>query len=152
ILFLDRCLALSSYNEAAWLELARQVKAGDLDAEVKPIVLSHVESMLRTFAKYPDFSWKIAGDLIRIQPNKMARNSFYERLALLCENPARPDLACEARLKWAELVAEEEKWNVAAGGLAKTIQKFPAEGRYLPKMVDKLKEACDKYKGGSDFL
>ena len=56
ILFLDRCLALSPYNETAWLELARQVKLGEIDKEVRPTVLAHVESILKTFAKYPDFS------------------------------------------------------------------------------------------------
>ena len=152
ILFLDRCLALSPFNEAAWIELARQVKEGEVDAEVKQTVLLHLESMLKTFAKYPDFTWKIANDLILMQPNKAARNSFFERLILLYEKAERPDLACEARLKWADFLAEDEKWALAAKGLAATIQKFPAEGRYVPKMVDKLKEVSDKYKGGVDFM
>jgi hypothetical protein len=152
ILFLDRCLSLSPYNEAAWLELARQVKEGELDAAVKPAVLGHVESMLKTFAKYPDFTWKVAQDLMKIQPNRTAQVQFFERLVTLYENAGRPDLACEARLKWADFQAEDEKWAAAARGLAVTVQKFPAEGRYVPKLVDKLRDVSGKFKGGTDYM
>jgi hypothetical protein len=152
ILFLDRILSLSPFNETAWLELARQVKQGEIDAEAKQIVLNHVDSMLKTFAKYPDFTWKIANDLMLIQDGKTARLQFYERLVALYEKAERPDLACEARMKWAEFLQEDGKWSAASRGLASTIQKFPAEGRYVPKLVAKLKEACDQYKGGSDYL
>ena len=40
----------------------------------------------------------------------------------------------------------------AAKGLRQTIDRFPAEGRYVPKMMTKLQEACGQFKGGSDFL
>jgi hypothetical protein len=152
ILFLDRILSLSPFNETAWLEMARQVKQGEIDAEAKTVVLSHVESMLKIFAKYPDFIFKIANDLMLIQDGKTARLQFYERLVGLYERAERPDLACEARMKWAEFLHADGKWAAASKGLAVTIQKFPAEGRYIPKLVDKLKEACDQYKGGSDYL
>jgi hypothetical protein len=152
VLFLDKCLSLSQFNERAWTELARQVKDGEIDAKLKEVVLRHVEQMLKTFEKYPDFTWKIANDLILIQSDKFFRNQFYERLTALYEKGGRPDLACEARLKLAEFQGEEEKWMVAAKGLATTIQKFPAEGRYVPKLVTKLQEVCDNYKGGPEFL
>jgi hypothetical protein len=152
VLFLDRCLALSPFNEAAWLELARQVKDGELDAEVKPTVLSHVETMLVKFAKYPDFTWKVGGDLLLIQPNKTAQGQFFERLVNLYEKEGRPDLACEARLKWAAFPIDEEKWSAAARGLAVTIQKFPADGRYIPRLVEKLQEVSGKFKGGPDYM
>lgn len=152
VLFLDRCLSLSPFNETAWLELARQVKQGELEADLKQIVLGHLESMLKTFAKYPDFTWKVANDLILIQPNKPQRNAFFERLVILYETAGRPDLACEARLKWAAFQTDDEKWAVASKGLAQTIQKFPSEGRYIPKLVDRLKEVSAKYKGGVEYM
>ena len=89
---------------------------------------------------------------MQVQPNKAARNSFYERLITLYETANRPDLACEARLKWAEYQMEDEKWIIVAKGLGQTMQKFAADGRYVPKMVDKLKEVSEKYKGGVEFL
>jgi hypothetical protein len=152
ILFLDRILSLSPFNEKAWLEMARQVKDGEIDAEAKLVVLNHIESMLKTFAKYPDFTWKVAPDLMLIQNGKLARSQFYERLVTLYEKAERPDLACEARMKWSDFLHEDGKYTLSAKGLAVTIQKFPAEGRYIPKLVDKLKEACDGYKGGNDFM
>jgi hypothetical protein len=152
IRYLDACLRLCHFNESAWFELARQVASGELEPELKTIVLEHCESMLKTFAKYPDFTYKLANDLLKIQPNKTARNKFYERLVTLYETAGRPDLACEARFKWAEFVTEEEKWTIAAKGIAMTVQKFPAEGRYIPKLMDKLTDVCGKYKAGNDFL
>jgi len=152
VLFLDKCLSLCQFNERAWTELARQVKDGEIDAKLKEVVLRHVEQMLKTFEKYPDFTWKIANDLILIQSDKFFRNQFYERLTTLYEKGGRPDLACEARLKLAEFQGEEEKWMLAAKGLATTIQKFPAEGRYVPKLVTRLQDVCDNYKGGPEFL
>lgn len=152
VLFLDRCLSLCQFNETAWHELARQVRAGELEPKLKEVVLGHMQTMLKTFAKYPDFTWKVGNDLIQIQTDKAARDRFFEQLVTLYETARRPDLACEARLKWADFQAEEKKWTVAAKGLSVTIQKFPEEGRYIPKLVNKLKEVCDEFKGGTDFL
>ena len=152
VLFLDRCLALCHFNETAWTELARQVKDGELDTEARQLVLEHLETMMKTFAKYPDYTWKIANDLIRIQANNIARNSFYERLTALYEKAGRPDLACEARLKWADFVVEDQKWMAASKGLSTTILKFPAEGRFIPKLVEKLADVCTNYKEGPTDL
>ena len=40
----------------------------------------------------------------------------------------------------------------AAKGLSQTINKFPAEGRYVPQMMTKLQEACGQFKDGNQFL
>jgi hypothetical protein len=152
VLFLDRCLSLCQFNETAWFELARQVKDGELDKEQKQVILNHLTTMLKTFAKYPDFTWKVGNDLIEVQTDKLQRDHFFEQLINLYEVAKRPDLACEARLKWAEFQADSKKWILAAKGLAQTIQKFPEEGRFVPKLVGKLKDVCGEYKGGPDFL
>jgi hypothetical protein len=152
IRYLDEVLKLSHFNESAYLELARKVKEGDVSTELKQVVLSLNNNMLRTFAKYPDFTWKVANDLIAIQNSPPARNFFYEQLVTLYEKNGRPDLACEARIKWAELLVEGKQYIAAAKGLNQTIQKFPAEGRYVPKMMEKLKEICGQFKTGNDYL
>ena len=74
---------------------------------------------------------------------------MYERLVHAFEAAGRPDLACQARLKWAEYPFEQKQWLPAAKGLSQTINKFPDEGRYVPQMMTKLQEACGQFKGGS---
>ena len=37
-------------------------------------------------------------------------------------------------------------------GLAATIKKFPNEGRYVPRMLDKLKDVCKEFSGGKEYL
>jgi hypothetical protein len=143
---------LSSVNEAAWLELARMAKDGETTAENKKAILDQANRLVTVFAKYPDFSWKVAPDLLAVQPDKLSRNRFYEQLVVLYERAERPDLASQARLKWAEFLGEEKKWVLAAQGLTQTIKKFPNEGRYVPKMVDELKKVCGEFNGGKNHL
>ena len=150
--YLLNALKLSVYNEAAWLELARMAKNDEVGADMKSFVLEQTERLLTAFAQYPDFSWKVAGDLLTLQKDKLIRNRFYERLAILYETANRPDLTCEARLKWSDFLGEEKKWTLSATGLSQTIKKFPDEGRYVPKMLDKLKEDCDQFNGGKEYL
>ncbi|HLW68392.1 MAG TPA: hypothetical protein VKS79_23950 [Gemmataceae bacterium] len=152
VAFLDQVLKVSHYNEGVWLELVGLVRTGELSAESKSLVLTHLESLLKSYEAYPDFTWKIAPDLAQINPDKAARNKILERLATRYETAGRPDLACQARLLWSELPCEQKQWKTAATGLSKTIDKFATEGRYVPKMMDKLQEVCAKYKGGIEFL
>jgi hypothetical protein len=80
------------------------------------------------------------------------RNELIQRLVHAYEVAGRPDLACQARLKWAEYPFDQKQWLTAAKGLTQTINKFPAEGRYVPKLMTKLREACGEFKAGNDFL
>lgn len=68
------------------------------------------------------------------------------------EQLGRPDLACEARIRLADYQADAKDFKNAAEGLSKTIAKFPAEGRYVPKMLEKLQGVCREYKGGTEKL
>ena len=150
IQYLREVLRVSAFNETAWLELARMATAGEATGDNKTAVLEQADRLLTTFAQYPDFSWKVAGDLLSVQSDKLNRNRFYERLAVVYETAKRPDLACEARLKWADFLGEEKKYALAATGLSQTIKKFPDEGRYVPKMMDKLKESCGQFNNGKE--
>jgi hypothetical protein len=152
IQYLRDVLRVSGFNEPAWLELARMARDGEATGANKTAVLEQAEHLLTVFAKYPDFSWKVAGDLLTVQKDTLTRNRFYERLAVVYETAERPDLACEARLKWADFLAEEKKHTIAATGLAQTIKKFPNEGRYVPKMMDKLKDHCGQFSSGKEYL
>ena len=145
-------LKLSIYNEPAWLEMARMCRDGEVTADAKPLVLEQTQLLLSAFAKYPDFSWKVAGDLVSLQKDAAVRNRFIGNLATVYENARRPDLSCEARLKWADLMGANKQWSAAATGLGNTIKKFPNEGRYVPRMLDKLKAVCKEYPGGREYL
>jgi hypothetical protein len=146
-------LKLSIYNEPGWLELARMARDGEVtDPGTRGLVLEQTERLLSGFAKYPDFSWKVAPDLLTLQKDAGIRNRFYNTLVEMYEKASRPDLSCEARLKWAEFVTETKQYGAAAGGLAQTIKKFPDDGRYVPKMLGKLKEVCGQFGGGKEYL
>lgn len=145
-------LKLSIYNEPAWLEMARMCRDGEVTPDAKPLVLEQTQLLLSAFARYPDFSWKVAGDLMSLQKDVSVRNRFIGTLAGVYENAKRPDLSCEARLKWADMMGEAKQWSAAAIGLGNTIKKFPNEGRYVPRMLDKLKAVCKEYPGGKDYL
>lgn len=150
--FLLGVLKLSLFNEPAWLELARMARAGEVTPDAKSLVLEQTQLLLSGFARYPDFSWKVATDLMVLQKDPIIRNRFIHSLANVYENAQRPDLSCEARLKWVDLLGEAKQWSTAASGLAATIKKFPNEGRYVPRMLDRLKEVCGQYPGGKDYL
>jgi hypothetical protein len=64
----------------------------------------------------------------------------------------RPDLACEARLKLADMLVEQGRYLEAVQGLAFTIRKFPTEGRYVPKMLDRVESLCRGFEGAEQEL
>jgi len=80
------------------------------------------------------------------------RNRFIGSLANVYEAANRPDLTCEARLKWADYLGEGKQWAAAATGLASTIKKFPNEGRYVPQVLAKLKDVCKEFGGGKEYV
>jgi hypothetical protein len=150
--YLDRCLKLSPYNEAAWMIFAALAKARDLSEAQKKVVLAHVATMSKTFADYPDFIWQEFDNLITVQVDKKERVTLYQTVEKLFEKHSRADLACDASLKIATLLADDEQWQTAGKGLMQTIQKYPTEGRYIPQLTLKMQSICKNYKGGVDAL
>jgi hypothetical protein len=150
--YLNKVLGVSHYNERVWLELVDQVKEGELTAEDRQFVIASLDGLLKSYAKYPDFTWRVAPQLAAAYQGAAARNAVYDRLVHAYETAGRPDLACQARLKWAEYPFEQKQWLTAAKGLRQTIDRFPAEGRYVPQMMTKLQEACGRFNGGTDYL
>jgi hypothetical protein len=152
VAYLDSCLKVSPYNEAAWLECVRLVKANELQADQKRTVLGHLPLLYDKFANYPDFLSRVLDGLLLVEPSPRERIRFYDRAVALFERTGRADLACAARLKVTELWCEQGEWQTAANGLIRTIRKFPKEGRYLPDLTKKLQEVARNYKGGSTRL
>jgi hypothetical protein len=151
--YIDRCLKVNPMNEAAWQELAGLARAGEFKGREQSLAaLDHVETLLKTFRANPDFSWKVFDDLTSAQPDVQQRTRLYEKVVAMYEVGGRPDLACDARLRLADLQCEQKRFKPAATGLAFTIEKFPTEGRYVPKLMDKLQEVCKHFPEGTKLL
>jgi hypothetical protein len=148
--YLNRVLTLYPMCDAAWVELAVLHRDGKLTDPVEATRL--VDKAVTTFAKFPDFSWTVVADLLTPQKDKQYRTRTYERLVTSYETLGRPDLACEARLKLVEYQVDAKDYKKAFDGLANTVRKFPAEGRYVPRMMDKLQEVAKGFKAGPDLL
>jgi hypothetical protein len=142
------------YNEAAWLAMAKMSKDGELTKDHLGTVMTHADKLLKAFNNFPDFTWKVLDDLLTVQKNPIEHSRMYERLVVRYQALNRPDLACEARNKLADYQVELKKYADAANGIASTIRKFPDEGRYVPKMMEKLQEICKhkEFKGGTELL
>lgn len=149
--YLRKVIELFPYSDRAWSERAALIKSGA--SHVDPQSAMNVcDTSFRIFHNYPDFSWKYADDLLTPVKNKQPRASQFEKLATRYEQLNRPDLACQARLKLVDYQTEAKDFQKAAEGLTKTIAKFSAEGRYVPRMLDKLQSLALQYKGGAEKL
>jgi hypothetical protein len=148
--YIKKVIDIYNFNDRAWSERANLLKSGALTDAVGAVNVS--DMAIRVFQNHPDFSWKYADDLLTPVKDKQIRARQFEKMVSRYEQLGRPDLACEARLKLAEYQVDTKDFKAAAEGLSKTIIKFPAEGRYVPKMLEKLQEVCREYKGGTEKL
>ena len=105
-------------------------------------MLKKINSMFRTFANFPDFTWKIFNPMIEFETDSKKRNKLYGKLLAHYISLQRPDLACEARLQLTDYLVADGQQADAVEGLAATIVAFPSEGRYVPKMLDRIDEIC----------
>lgn len=149
LFFLADVMKMSPGNESCWYALAKISKDGQAKKAQKNQIAASLDVLFRTFANFPDFTWKVFDDLISFHEDAKQRIGLFERLVLLYESADRPDLACDARLKLSDYLVAEKKLGPAVEGLAYTVKKFPQEGRYVPKLVDKIEEIC-KAAGGAD--
>jgi hypothetical protein len=148
--YLNKVLLVYPMCGEAWEELAALHKDGKLTNAQEATRL--VDRAVNVFAKFPDFSWKIVDDLLTPQKDKQYRTRTFEKLVNSYELLGRPDLACEARLKLVEYQTEAKDHKKAFNGLAYTVRKFPAEGRYVPKMVAKMQDVAKDIKGGEVLM
>ena len=146
---LREVIRLSPGNEEAWTALAKLSAGDQIEKKHHKAMMTALDALFTTFARFPDFTWTVFEDLVAFQTDAKLRNKLYERLVALYEAADRPDLACEARLKLTSLLVADKQSTPAIEGLAYTIKKFPDEGRYVPQMLDQL-EAISKGTPGAD--
>lgn len=147
IAFLNEIIELCPGNEAAWKQVALLAREGRIGTDSNRQMTAMFDKLFRTFANFPDFTWVVFDDLVQYQKNAKQRNKYFERLVQMYEVAGRPDLACEARLRLCDYLLEENQTKEVIDGLAFTIKKFPEEGRYVPKLLDKLEKVCAGVKG-----
>ena len=150
VAFLRTMFEIFPHCERAWVELALIAKDGETIGPLDAVTLAN--RVFTSFGGFPDFSWSLFDPLLTSQKDKVQRSTVYEKAVLKYELLGRPDLACECRIKWAEYLEDAKDYKRAADGLAQTISKFPGEGRYVPKVLDKLADICAKYKDGTKKL
>lgn len=136
--FLDTVIKLSPGNEAAWQSLAGIAGEGDLDRKHERQMRKTLDLLFVTFSNFPDFTWKIFDNLIQYEEEIKNQIKLYDRLIQLYVSAGRPDLASEARLMMTGYLIDDKRELEAVEGLAATIVAFPDEGRYVPKMLDRL--------------
>ncbi len=149
---LGQVIAASPGCEPAWYAIARLARESSGDKQHAKQFNAAADRLFTTFARWPDFTWKVFDDLAAYLDDVKQRNKVYERLIVMYEAADRPDLACEARLKWADMLVEQQQPLVAVEGLALTIKRFPGEGRYVPKMLDKIELLCADVKDANVHL
>jgi hypothetical protein len=139
---LTDAINLSPGCEAAWLEVARLARESSGKKELTKQFQPLFERLFVTFARMPDFTWRVFDDLVAFQADAKQRDALFARLVLMYEVAGRPDLACEARLRLTDYLVEQGKTIEALRGLAFTVKKFPDEGRYVPRMLDRIDAIC----------
>ncbi len=142
--YLGSVTNLSPGNESAWRALAELADTPELqEGKRYKQMVQRVDQFLLTFSKFPDFTWEIFDQLVSFETDFERRMQFFDRIAFLYAKADRPDLACKARMHWADMLIAQGKQPLALKGLGLTIEAFPNEGRYVPEMFDKLEQASE---------
>ena len=140
--FLEDTIKLCPWHEQAWEAVADLIAGSEIDRKMNRQMNQVLNSMFSHFSAFPDFTWKIFDRLVSFVQKDEDRNKYYVKLLNLYVEGKRPDLACEAQLKLTDYLEEQGKTEVAMQGLAVTLKTFPDEGRYVPRLLDRLEKLC----------
>jgi hypothetical protein len=150
--YMSRTIELCPGNEPAWIALSQLASNEQVKEKHRKQMVGILNQLFTTFANFPDFTWTIFDDLIQYEDRLEERIKLYERLTLLYQAAQRPDLACEARLRLTDLLTEAGRELEAVDGLAATIYAFVDEGRYVPRMLDRIELICRNLDGATPHL
>lgn len=137
---LYQVVELSPGTELVWRQLASLVRENHKDKQYSKRFAVVLEALFDTFAAYPDFTWEVFEDLVSYRGEIPDRISAYQRLIQIYEQAGRPDLASEAVIRLSELFVEMGELPAAIDALATSIRLHPAEGTYVPGMMDRLEK------------
>ncbi|MBX7166228.1 MAG: putative Ig domain-containing protein [Pirellulales bacterium] len=142
--YLEKVLEIDPWNEAAWLEAARLARSLRGEPQYSKAIRRVLDGLFTTFAAFPDFTWKVFEDLTSYAEDEKLRRNMYEQLLNMYVAAQRPDLAADAGLKLADLLAADNQQAAAVQGLSGIVLAFPTEGQFVPKLVDRIELLCDK--------
>lgn len=153
IAFFEQLLRVCPWHEPAWHAIAQMSRDGLVPKTHTKMMAGIVNSLFVTFAAFPNFTWEVFDDLIAYQDMPKKRTLLYQQITELYERAGRPDLSCEARLRYTDYLVENDQQKEAIRGLATWIMQVPEEGRYVPKMLDRMEALCDEIEGtGPELL
>jgi len=141
--YLTQVIELCPGCQEAWRALAKMAGEEEVRKEHTKKMHQVLDQAFRTFGNFPDFTLTIFDDLIQFSDNPATQAKLYERLVVQYTNMGRPDLGCEARLTLTDMLLKQERPLEAVTGLAVMIKAFPNEGRYVPRMLDRLDAICE---------
>lgn len=135
--YLVNLIKLNPISEKAWQRMARMVQQGEMkghDIQVKKMVAQ----LLINFRQFPDFIETVFDDLISFDSNVKKKTQYYGKLCSQYEKAKRPDLSCNARIKYANYLVLDKQTQEALHGLANSCYLFPNEGNIVPKVLDTM--------------
>lgn len=136
--YLSGAVALNPWSESAWTALS-QISSGREPGKDEHKTMSILlDQLFVNFAAFPDFTLTIFADLISFEKEADKRIQYYYQLLDVYAAAQRPDLGFRALLQLSDLLEQEERTDEAIQTLAVAIQKYPDEGQYIPKMLDRL--------------
>jgi tetratricopeptide (TPR) repeat protein len=136
--YLSGVVSLNPWNEAAWTALSRLTQGRELEKSELKTMNALVNQLFVNFAAFPDFTLTIFDDLISFEQDAKKRVAMYYQLLEVYSAAKRPDLAFTALLRLSELLEKDSREGEAIQALAVAIQKYPDEGQYVPRMLDRL--------------
>ncbi len=147
-----KILKLCPGHEAAWRKVAELSGSDEIQRDERRMMVQALDLLFKTFSGFPDFTWKVFADITRYEKDPTAKFQLYEKLLGLYQAAGRPDLACEAALAAADLLVQEKHANNAVQKLSVVILLFADEGRYVPRMLDRMEEIYKTLGGTSASL
>ena len=151
--YFSQTISLCPGNEEAWIAISKIAASGEeFDKRDEKLLRVLLDRLFQTFVNVPDFTWKVFDDLISYEEDLKKRIKYYEQLGALYLTAGRPDLGFKARLRLTDYLVEDDRKLEAIEGLALTIKKFPAEGQYVPTMLDKLEKLAADVDGADEHL
>jgi len=156
--FLGQLIELSPTSPAIWEEIARMSRDGEITPDQTKKMSMMIDSFFRVMANFPDFTNKLFKDMMTYETKFERRRARYDALLKIYYNPRvppdqrRPDLACEKLLEFADEMIEAEEYSAICKAMANTIMMLPEEGRYVPKLLDKLEFIVDNHTKKTDVI
>lgn len=136
--YLSGAVALNPWSESAWTALSQLSLERTFGRDEHKTMTALLNQLFINFAGFPDFTLTVFDDLISFEKDEAKRIAYYYQLLEFYAAAKRPDLGFTSLLRLSEILEQEERSGEAIQALAVAIQKYPDEGQYVPKMLDRL--------------